>query len=341
MSTRRIAKLEPVAVRDIWPHEEYDFTPWLAEPENLEQLGQTLDMNLELVDREVNLPGAGRVDILARDADNETPVVIENQLTGSDDGHFLRLLGYAANSDARTLVWLATSFTDWHRSILDWLNQADGIDVYGVEVSGWRVGEYFAPQFRLEVAPPNPRCRPVVEDRRSGNRAFGHYYRPLTSRLRTEGIVAMGGRHGGFTGSYRSFRTGYEDQRIYYALQIGDNEGKSWVWLLLNNSDIQRTVYDTLYEDREQIAAEMANVELEWETAEDGSFSWVGASTDASLNASEEELEQTRAWMFDNLVQLRNAIQPRLNRVVAELPVVADHIDSLNNGAAAADAGGV
>lgn len=49
---------------DAWPNEAQDFTPWLVE--HLELLGAELELDLKFVDKEVTLPGAGRVDILAR-----------------------------------------------------------------------------------------------------------------------------------------------------------------------------------------------------------------------------------------------------------------------------------
>ena len=65
MATRDLETLDQVPVREIWPHEENDFTPWLAD--NLYLLGQLLELKLELLQVEAELPDAGRVDILAKD----------------------------------------------------------------------------------------------------------------------------------------------------------------------------------------------------------------------------------------------------------------------------------
>ena len=46
MSTTRLGKLEVLLVRQVWPLEDEDFTPWLAE--NLEMLGDLLRMELDL-----------------------------------------------------------------------------------------------------------------------------------------------------------------------------------------------------------------------------------------------------------------------------------------------------
>ena len=35
-------------LRSIWPHEEQDFSKWLAQKENLEQLSDAIEIDLEL-----------------------------------------------------------------------------------------------------------------------------------------------------------------------------------------------------------------------------------------------------------------------------------------------------
>ena len=46
--------LEPVSLRQVWPDEARDFTPWLAK--HLDLLGSELNLALELVAVEATLP---------------------------------------------------------------------------------------------------------------------------------------------------------------------------------------------------------------------------------------------------------------------------------------------
>ena len=52
MATTDLGRLEPVDLREVWPNEESDFTPWLADQKNLAILDDALGMPLEFVARE-------------------------------------------------------------------------------------------------------------------------------------------------------------------------------------------------------------------------------------------------------------------------------------------------
>ena len=83
------------------------------------------------------------LDILARDVENNRPVVIENQLGATDHSHLGQLLTYAAGFDANVIVWIARNFRDEHREALDLLNRRTGEDTefFGIEVELWRIDD--------------------------------------------------------------------------------------------------------------------------------------------------------------------------------------------------------
>ena len=204
--------LEPVNLRDAWPDEARDFTHWLAG--QLELLGAELGLDLDLVGQEVTLPGAGRVDILAEQAGTGEMVVIGNQLETADPSHFSRLLGYAANAGANTLVWVAQDFDEYHQSILRWINNSDTIDIYAVKVNAYRVGDVLAADFRTVVEPPQIPPGTSAPTRETISTHYAEFYRPLVSRLRRSGLQPVG--RGGWRGRWRSFQTGHSNA-IYAA----------------------------------------------------------------------------------------------------------------------------
>lgn len=152
-----LGRLAPVPLRSAWPDEAANFTPWLAEEENLAQLGETLGIQLELegVEKQV---GSFAADILAKDASTQQWVLIENQICPTDHRHLGQLLTYAAGLDAHTIVWIAESFRDEHRAAIDFLNRAttEEFAFFAVQIELWRIGDSaFAPRFSLAGKPNN------------------------------------------------------------------------------------------------------------------------------------------------------------------------------------------
>ncbi len=69
-----LSDIQNVDLREGWPNEARDFTPWLAE--NLAKLGEVL--GLERQSREAPV-GPYSLDVLAHDLGSDRPVIIENQ----------------------------------------------------------------------------------------------------------------------------------------------------------------------------------------------------------------------------------------------------------------------
>ena len=69
--------ISAVDIREVWPSEASDFTPWLAD--HIEVLGEHLGIGeLSIEDTEVMIPGGRQLDVLAVDADGGRWAV-ENQ----------------------------------------------------------------------------------------------------------------------------------------------------------------------------------------------------------------------------------------------------------------------
>lgn len=303
-----VLPLKPVSLREVWPYEAHDFTPWLAE--NIERLGAELGLRFEQVAKEVTLPGAGRVDIRAEQIDTGARVVIENQLEDSDDGHCLRLLGYAARAEASILVWVARSFSSYHRHILEWLNDANTIHVYAVAVRAYRVGNALTADFETVVAPreSQPTASSPAKSTTNFNTVAADFYRPLVERLRRSGIHPVG--RGGWRGRWRSFQTGHDS--ALYATGLGD--GTVMVFLSLRGTAHQER-FRALREHREDIAGKVDGSPL-WEERSHYSQVVLKRAEDFDLTGPAEDLETARRWMADSLVRLRDAVQPHLDRLI-------------------------
>ncbi|TWE22342.1 DUF4268 domain-containing protein [Prauserella muralis] len=142
-----------MALREIWPHEALDFTPWLLD--NADALGEALGMELDITTAEHPVGGFS-LDLVGRDVGTNESVIVENQLETTDHSHLGQLLTYAGGTDAVNVVWIAREFREEHPAALDWLNARTDPDTrfFGVEVSAVRIGDSApAPLFRVIVQP--------------------------------------------------------------------------------------------------------------------------------------------------------------------------------------------
>ena len=137
---RDLGELKLLNVRFKWTNEATEFTPWLAEEDNLSRLGLALGLELELENTEVSV-GPYSADILAKDIGNGKYVIIENQLEKTDHDHLGKAITYASFLDATAIVWIASDFTDEHKKALDWLNDhtSEELSFYGVKLELWQI----------------------------------------------------------------------------------------------------------------------------------------------------------------------------------------------------------
>ena len=203
MNKQRLGRLQRVELRTVWTNEPAEFTPWLAERENLQILGDTLGLELEpgSVEKEV---GSFRADIVCKDIGTDSSVLIENQLDQTDHDHLGKLLTYAAGLQAVTVVWLAEGFRDEHRAALDWLNEITHQDArfFGLEIELWQIGDSpAAPKFNI-VSMPNDWSRSVARAARAKDDAElselrvmqRKYWTGLHDKLKAAGGPVRGNR---------------------------------------------------------------------------------------------------------------------------------------------------
>jgi hypothetical protein len=247
MSTSSLGRLEKVDLRAAWPSESGDFTPWLAQAENLKLLGETIDLDLELEAQEKAV-GPFSADILCRDSSSDDHwVLIENQLERTDHKHLGQLLTYAAGLKAATIVWIAERFTEEHRAALDWLNEITGerFAFFGLEVELWRIGASpMAPKFNI-ISKPNDWSRTVrtaaaASDEVSEHRqtqlqfwtAFKNHMEQRKSPIRCHKpapqswmnhSIGRSGFHLGSAMSSRNSETGAKEPEIRAELAITDD----------------------------------------------------------------------------------------------------------------------
>ena len=136
----KLVKQKQINPRKMWANEQYDFTPWLVE--HIEELGEKIGMELEVVGREVSV-GPYSADILAKETSTNNYVVIENQLEKTNHDHLGKSITYASALNAKTIVWIATDFTEEHKKAFDWLNDNTNEELafWAIQLELWQISE--------------------------------------------------------------------------------------------------------------------------------------------------------------------------------------------------------
>ena len=151
-----IGKLEEVDIRELWKHEQYDFSEWLSKKENIENLNEILGLTLVDISKETYV-GSYRCDLFAKDETTGIKVIIENQLEMSNHDHLGKIITYASGLDAKVVVWIVKEAREEHRSAIEWLNNNtnSNVNFFLIEIHAYKIGNSDnAPMFQV-IDQPN------------------------------------------------------------------------------------------------------------------------------------------------------------------------------------------
>lgn len=317
-----LGRLERVDLRAEWTKEDRDFTPWLAQEENIALLGEALNMSLE-VEQEERRVGRFSADILCKDtgATDAGWVVIENQLETTDHSHLGQILTYAAGLEAKTCVWVAAKFHEEHRAAIDWLNEisSDEFQFFGLEIELWRIGgSVSAPKFNI-IAKPNDWKREVGRTARSMQPASLtdtkklqlEFWHALNKRLNEHKFLRSRkpraqhwttfsiGRSGMHLGAL--FNT--KDSRISVELYLGDENANAY--------------FDELNLSRQKIDQNIG-VELEWLPLPESRACRIIAHEAAGNIRDREKWPILLEWLVKTLERMHTELAPRVKELTGE-----------------------
>ncbi len=296
-------EIRNVALREIWPREASDFTPWLAD--NIEELAKALGMELELIEREADI-GDFSLDILAKDLGSSKSVVIENQLTQTDHDHLGKLLTYAAGSNASIVIWISESIRDEHRQALDWLNQRTDSETafFGVVVEVIRIDDSRpAFNFKLVVSPnewqKNKKRQTSIK---GGN--YQAYFQSLIDDLREKHKFTSA--KAGQPQNWYSFSSGTSGI-VYGANFTQDNKARAELYIDLGSKEKNRFVFNELEKRKEDIESNLGE-EISWERLDNKRASRLALYIDGSIESSGQDLENIKIWHIEKLLKLKEVL---------------------------------
>ena len=142
-------------LRSVWQHETKDFSKWLAQECNLQQLSDAIGIDIVLEECESSV-GSFNVDLYAIEEGAERRIIIENQLEDTNHDHLGKLITYASGKGAEVIVWIVKRARDEHRQAIEWLNQNTGVKIgfFLVEIELWQIDDSaIAPKFNVVERP--------------------------------------------------------------------------------------------------------------------------------------------------------------------------------------------
>ena len=322
---REIGSLTKVPIREVWPNEAVDLTPWLAD--NPDLLGEALGMDLELEGTEVRV-GPFSADILFRARD--ALIVVENMMGSTDHDHLGKVITYASGLEAAHeeeglaatyAVLLAEKFRPEHRTALTWLNThtTDAVGFFGVESEVWRIGDSLpAPKFNA-VVQPDEWIRKVVGP---GLTKEQHLYRDFWAEFRPGFELA----HPGWTPSHKL--TGRKRAWATFPSTRSDVEftagfsGREYGFKLecVTKGAERQRLHHALRERRSEIESTFGEA-LDWRENSEKDHRWYIFAWYPDREVGIEDRErwpEVREWAIKRLGDLRDAIQPHLDELATD-----------------------
>ncbi len=306
----KLGRIEKVELRNFWKKEDRDFTPWLAQEENIQLLSETIGIELEVQSQEEGV-GPFRADILCMDTANNHFVLIENQLEKTDHTHLGQLMTYAAGLDAVSIIWIAQKFTEEHRAALDWLNRITDstFNFFGIEIELFKIGDSaMAPMFNL-VSKPNDWSKSVKKSAAAQNLTDTkllqqEYFQALKEYMeRNKSFVKM---QNALPQHWTNIAIGKSNYTLSANVNSRDNSLNIWLNIQVENA---KEAFDKLYELAFENSLDEISNSLEWNRMEGRKMSAVTLKIDGDFS-NKKDWERQFTWFKENLEKFTRFFKP-------------------------------
>lgn len=305
-----IDKIRRVQLREVWPHEAFDFTTWLER--NPDALSDVLDLKLANVEREQRV-GSFSVDLVAESGTGEK-VVIENQLERSDHDHLGKLITYLAALEAQVAIWIVKDPRPEHVGAITWLNESPGASFYLVKLEAIRIGDSPAAPLLTLITGPSAETREVGEhkkefaERHSIREAF---WESLLARAR--GLTSLHSAVSANKESWLGAGSGRSGVHFDYVIRRRD----AAVYLVIDSNDESQTdaIFDRFVAERDEIEAGFGG-QLEWLRLEGYKRRLIGMSfSTGGYTDDQEHWPEIQDEMIEAMVRLEDVFKPRVARL--------------------------
>jgi len=312
-----LGKLKKLGLREIkrlWPHEEKDLSPWIAD--NIDDLNKALNLQIEIEGREEYIHNF-RLDLVGTDTFSQIPVIIENQFGASDHDHLGKLITYAAAKDAGIIIWIANEIQTAHRSAVEWLNKISPQEMtfYGVELEVFAIDNCSpAPNFRIVAGPPPSKIKPPIE-LSPRNKRYLEFFEKLRTKIIN--IQANFTRAKAPPQSWWALgcmgRSGFS---VVSSFTI-DNRFKVEIYIDLGKKEYNEIAFHALKETRVAIEEKFGK-ELVWDPLPDSRACRIYVAIDGTIDDDEQKLTEIVEWAAPLVIKFREVFSPLVKNIQIE-----------------------
>lgn len=262
----KLGKMKEIDIREIWKHEQYNFSKWLSAEENINELGNILNLSLTEVQTE-QFVGSYRCDIICKDELTGKAVLIENQLEPTNHDHLGKIITYASGLNASVVVWIVSEARGEHASAIEWLNNHtdDDLAFFLIEIHAYTIGDSEpAPMFKI-IEQPNDFARSVKAAAGKGELSEAQIKRQEFWTLFNEVVDQKGkpfNKRKATTDHWYNVAIG--SSQCYIAIDLVNKEHKIRVSLWVPDN---KELFDAFSEHKETIEESIGR-QLVWDRAE-------------------------------------------------------------------------
>ena len=305
-----LGKLKEIKdLRKVWPHEALDFTPWLAEEDNLALLADAVGLEITVDETESSV-GDFNVDIYATETGTDRKIIIENQLEDTNHDHLGKLITYASGKSADIIIWVVKRAREEHRAAIEWLNNHtdENIAFFLLEIKLYQIGNSdIAVKFEVIEKPNdwskeikrNTNNSPTLQARYEYWMAFNDY------AFKNANFAKNFNKRKASTDHWMTFSVGSSSCSISLS-QIRKYNHLLVEWYIANDKEL----YKKLYSYKDMIEIDMGT-ELEWNELPDKKASRIIVYKTANFDDTNNWQEQFD-WLMDMSLKMKKAFKKHL-----------------------------
>lgn len=296
-------------LRTVWPHEALDFTPWLAQDDNITLLGDAIGIDITIDETESNV-GDFNVDIYAVETGTDRRIIIENQLEETNHDHLGKLITYASGKSADLIIWLVKHAREEHKAAIEWLNNHtdEKIGFFLCEIKLYQIGDS-EPAVKFEVVEkPNDWAKEIKKTEtvtENQQRRYDYWVAFQDYAFQNSEFAKQFNKRKPSYDHWMNFAIGSSECHI--AIDQIQKRNELIVELYI---DKDKELFHSLYQHKDEIEKDMS-MALEWRELPEKKASRILTVKKAKLSNKDKWPEQFE-WLISTLVKMKAAFKKHL-----------------------------